>query len=72
MEETIGHAAGQIWEVLSSHKRPVSVTEVPKITKIKTQLAYQALGWLAREGKLIYHTSGTKTSVSLATVACTC
>ena len=72
MEESIGHAAGQIWDVLCNHKKPVTITEVPKISKIKTQLAYQALGWLAREGKLTYHTSGQKTSVSLASVECTC
>jgi hypothetical protein len=28
-------------------------------------ITYQALGWLAREGKIEYHTQKAKTSVSL-------
>ena len=72
MEEKIGHAAGQIWEALAGRKNPVSVSDLPKLTKLKTQLAYQALGWLAREGKIAYHTSGAKTTVALAAVECTC
>jgi hypothetical protein len=72
MEEKIGHAAGQIWEVLSGRKTPVSLTDLPKLTKLKTQLAYQGLGWLAREGKIAYQTSGAKTTVALAAVGCMC
>jgi hypothetical protein len=72
MEEQIGHAAGQIWEVLSQRKNPVGVSDLPKLTKLKTQVAYQGLGWLAREGKVSYHTNGAKTSVSLAHAGCTC
>ncbi len=72
MEETIGQAAGKIWEALESSNQPVNITELSKKTKLKTQVAYQGLGWLAREGKVSYHTTGTKTSVELAGVECTC
>ncbi len=72
MEERIGQAAGQIWQVLVEAKKPVNITELAKLTKLKTQTAYQGLGWLAREGKIVYQTKGTKTSVSLAPAQCTC
>lgn len=72
MEETIGQAAGKIWETLATNNEPLNITELAKITKLKTQVAYQGLGWLAREGKVSYHTNGTKTSVSLAGAECTC
>ena len=72
MEETIGNAAGVIWTVLSERKNPVNITELPKLTKLKTQIAYQGLGWLAREGKVEYHTKGQKTSVSLCSAECFC
>ena len=72
MEERIGQAAGQIWQVLVETKKPVSITDLGKLTKLKTQTAYQGLGWLAREGKIVYQTKGTKTSVSLAPAECTC
>ena len=70
MEEKIGLAAGQIWESLANRKTPVSVSDIPKLTKLKTQIAYQGLGWLAREGKISYETKGQKTLVSLATADC--
>jgi len=72
MEETIGQAAGKIWQVLSNRKKPVSVADIAKLTKLKTQVAYQGLGWLAREGKVTYQTKGAKTTVSLAAAGCYC
>ena len=72
MEETIGQAAGQIWQLLSKRKNPVNIADIAKLTKLKTQVAYQGLGWLAREGKITYQTKGAKTSVSLASAGCYC
>ncbi len=72
MEERIGQAAGQIWQALVEAKKPVNITDLGKLTKLKTQIAYQGLGWLAKEGKIVYQTKGTKTSVSLAPAECTC
>ena len=65
MIDTIGQAAGQIWTVLSNAEGPVGITEVPKRAQLKTQIAYQALGWLAREGKVEYQSKGRKTEVVL-------
>ena len=42
MIDIIGNAAGQIWGVLAEATGPVNVTDIPKITKLKTQVAYQA------------------------------
>ena len=65
MIDTIGQAAGQVWTVLSQAEGPIGITEVPKRAHLKTQVAYQALGWLAREGKVEYQTKGRKTEVVL-------
>ncbi len=52
MEEKIGQAAGQIWQALADTKKPVNISDLGKLTKLKAQIAYQGLGWLAREGKI--------------------
>ncbi|MFC1652909.1 winged helix-turn-helix domain-containing protein [Planctomycetota bacterium] len=72
MIDNIGNAAGQIWAALAEADAPVNVTELPKVTKLKTPIAYQAIGWLAREGKIVYHKQGQKTCVSLAHAECMC
>ncbi|HOX06233.1 MAG TPA: winged helix-turn-helix domain-containing protein [Planctomycetota bacterium] len=50
MERTIGEAAGRVWQALS--QGPLGLTDVAKVTKLPQDLANQAIGWLAREGKL--------------------
>jgi hypothetical protein len=70
MQETIGQSAGQVWYLLANATEPVKITDIPKKTKLTAQLAYMGLGWLAREGKLIYHNSGASTSVSLNNGGC--
>jgi len=72
MVETIGKAAGQIWQMLSKTANPVNITDVPKKTKLTTQLAYQGMGWLAREGKLEYTQKGRSIYVSLSSAECSC
>lgn len=72
MVEQIGQAAGQIWQMLSQAKNPVNITDVPKKTKLTSQLAYQGMGWLAREGKLQYEQKGRSIYVSLTSAECTC
>jgi hypothetical protein len=67
MVETIGQAAGQVWQMLSKASNPVNITDVPKKTKLTTQLAYQGMGWLAREGKLEYTQKGRSIYVNLTT-----
>lgn len=65
MVETIGRAAGEVWQMLAKSKNPVNITDVPKKTKLTSQLAYQGMGWLAREGKLQYQQKGRSIYVSL-------
>lgn len=65
MIEKIGQAAGQIWGVLAEAGGPVGLTDIPKKARLTPQIAYQALGWLAREGKVEYHSKGRKTEVVL-------
>jgi predicted transcriptional regulator len=63
--EKIGQAAGLIWNMLSQTSGQVNITDVAKKTNLTTQIAYQGLGWLAREGKLTYHIKGRSVYVSL-------
>ncbi|MBN1815934.1 MAG: winged helix-turn-helix domain-containing protein [Sedimentisphaerales bacterium] len=72
MEETIGNVAGEIWTLLSNRKNPVNVTELPKLVKSTPQLTYQGLGWLAREGKVVYTEKSGKTAVSLSPAEVCC
>lgn len=70
--EKIGQAAGQIWEMLSENSGQINITDVAKRTNLTTQLAYQGLGWLAREGKIEYEKKGRSIYVSLSGAECTC
>lgn len=72
MIDIIGTAAGKVWQVLSEASVPLNITDIPKKTQLKPQVAYQAVGWLAREGKLVYEKQGQKTLVCLAEMAYTC
>jgi hypothetical protein len=52
--ETIGTTAGVVWTELSTSGK-LSIKELKKLTKIKTdKTLYSALGWLAKEGKLVF------------------
>jgi hypothetical protein len=64
-KEKIGHTAGQIWQILNT-KGEVSLTQLPRLLKLTTDITYQALGWLAREDKVEYRTKAGKVYVSLA------
>jgi hypothetical protein len=64
MKEKIGETAGYVWETLKT-KDEISLTELPRILKLKSDIAYQALGWLAREDKIHYRTKSGKIYVSL-------
>lgn len=64
MKERIGETAGNIWSILKE-RREVDIAQLPRILKDKTVVAYQALGWLAREDKVKYRVKAGKTLVSL-------
>ena len=64
INEDIGVLAGNIWQVLKKNGE-VAIPKLPKIVKESDALTYQALGWLAREGKMKYRREGRTTFVSL-------
>jgi hypothetical protein len=64
MKTKIGEMAGRAWETLGE-KEEVAVPRLPQILKEKGEIVYQALGWLAREGKIDFHRKEGKTFVSL-------
>lgn len=64
MKEKIGSIAGKIWLILNENNE-INLTQLPKIIDEKTPNIYQALGWLAREDKILYRTEGRKTLISL-------
>ena len=64
MKETIGISAGTIWRLLQKNDT-VAISKLPKMLKENESMTYQALGWLAREGKIEYHSEGRATFVSL-------
>jgi len=64
MIEQVGKTAGRIWDILQQ-KDELTISQLPKVLKEKDSLVYQALGWLAREGKIEYRTQGNKTIISL-------
>jgi hypothetical protein len=47
-------------------KEDVELSKLPQILKEKGEVVYQALGWLAREDKINYHSKEKKTFVSLS------
>jgi len=47
-------------------KKDVEILRLPQILKDKGENVYQALGWLAREGKINYHSKEKKNFVSLS------
>ena len=65
MKTKIGEMAGRVWNVLGE-KESVSVSTLPQILKEKGEIVYQALGWLAKEDKIVFHKKGGKTFVSLS------
>ena len=64
MKTKIGEMAGRVWETLGE-KEEVAVSRLPQILKEKGEIVYQALGWLAREGKIDFPRKEGKTFVSL-------
>ena len=64
MKQQVGDVAGAIWRVLHE-KDKVSLSTLPAMIKEKDAVAFQAVGWLAREDKIEYLTQGKTTFVTL-------
>jgi Mn-dependent DtxR family transcriptional regulator len=65
MKTIIGEMAGRVWKTLGE-KETVAVSRLPQLLKEKGEIVYQALGWLAKEGKVEFHKKEGKTFISLS------
>ena len=53
--DKIGTDAGAVWRLLDASKEPLTLKDIKKGTKISTlNEVCLALGWLAKEGKLVF------------------
>ena len=65
MIEKIGSVAGDVWTALSENGA-MSAKDLKKAAKIKTDKElYLAMGWLAREDKLVVVEEGKDITLSL-------
>ena len=60
----IGENAGLVWGALQNGAQGIKALK--KVTKLKNEDLYLALGWLAREGKLTFTEAAADTIVALA------
>jgi hypothetical protein len=51
MLETMGGAAGELWQYLNTHGAS-SATKITKESSLDSKSVQRAIGWLASEGKL--------------------
>ncbi|MCM1022173.1 MAG: winged helix-turn-helix domain-containing protein [Muribaculum sp.] len=65
--DTIGYNAGLVWNALNEADA-LGLKQIKKVTKLKDKELYLALGWLARENKILIAESedGKDLIVSLA------
>ena len=64
MEDSIGKSAGAIWKFLNKNG-PTSVSKVSTETGINKNEVQRAIGWLAREEKIIIEQKGRTETISL-------
>jgi hypothetical protein len=60
----IGETAGTLWKVLTEHG-PMESAKLVKAVGGQRDIIMQAIGWLAREDKLVFVNNGRKRMVSL-------
>lgn len=58
MKEKIGSNAGLVWNALTGQSAK-NLKDVKKQTKLTEKDLYAALGWLAREDKLVFSEDGS-------------
>ena len=64
MLNTIGNAAGKVWEYLDQNGA-ASVTKITNETGLNKNDVQRAIGWLLKEDKLSIETVGRTETVSL-------
>jgi len=63
MKEKIGMNAGIVWNVLNDGSKDLK--SLKKATKLSEKDLYAALGWLAREEKVVFTETETEVLISL-------
>lgn len=58
--DQVGETAGIVWQILNDHG-PMSITKLVKTVDLPRDTVMQAIGWLAREGKLNIEGDRTRT-----------
>ncbi|MDR0830979.1 MAG: winged helix-turn-helix domain-containing protein [Prevotellaceae bacterium] len=66
MKIKIGTNAGLVWEKLSELGGNADLKAIKKATKLAEKDLYAALGWLAREDKVVFKDNNGETFVGLA------
>ena len=64
MFHTIGETAGEIWRLLEKDG-PSSVSALTNSVKQSQSMVYMGIGWLAREGKLVFTETKRGMSISI-------
>jgi Winged helix-turn-helix domain (DUF2582) len=64
MKEKIIEIAGKVWRFLGQNGQ-TNVSQLAKSLKEKDEVVFQALGWLAREDKIVYTIKNRRTFVAL-------
>lgn len=64
-KEEIGNNAGKIWQALFYKGSRATLDEVMDVTGLKSLEAAAAIGWLAREDKLIFSSDGKSCYVDI-------
>jgi hypothetical protein len=57
LSKQLGETAGRVWSVLRD-KGPLSVSTIKKQVKAPGEMVLMAIGWLAREDKLVFEQKG--------------
>jgi hypothetical protein len=64
IESVFGTSAGIVWEVLNKNG-PSNIDNLMKVTGLRRELVYGALGWLGRENKITVERRGRALIFSL-------
>jgi hypothetical protein len=64
MKEKIIEVVGKVWRFLGQNGQ-TNVSQLAKSLKEKDEVVLQALGWLAREDKIVYTIKNRRTFVAL-------
>ena len=64
MSNTIGDDAGKIWHYLAENGS-ASVSKIEKETELARNDVQRAIGWLAKEDKLVIEAKGRVETISL-------